>query len=47
MIKKNGLLCNPTRSNTLRFRPHLLSSRNDFDNALLIIDKSFKEMKNR
>ncbi|MAU58909.1 MAG: hypothetical protein CMC33_04540 [Flavobacteriaceae bacterium] len=47
VIKKNGLLCNPTRSNMLRFRPHLLSSINDFDNALLIIDKSFKEMKKR
>jgi ornithine--oxo-acid transaminase len=44
-IKKNGLLCNPTRSNTIRFRPHLLSNRIDFDNALSIINKSLGELK--
>ena len=42
-LKKNGLLCNPTRLKTVRFRPHLLSTKDDFENALLIIEKSLRE----
>lgn len=44
-IKKNGLLCNPTRTNSIRFRPHLLSNKIDFDNALSIINKSLIELR--
>tara|TARA_B100001173_G_scaffold312323_1_gene332947 strand:+ start:4716 stop:5942 length:1227 start_codon:yes stop_codon:yes gene_type:complete len=44
-IKKNGLLCNPTRTNSIRFRPHLLSNKIDFENALSIINKSLRELR--
>lgn len=39
-LKKNKMICNPTRSNIVRFRPHLLASKNDFDKALEIINVS-------
>ena len=47
LIKENGLLCNPTRLKTVRFRPHLLSEISDFKNALSIINKSLDELKNK
>lgn len=46
-IKKNGLLCNPTRSNTLRFRPHLLTDKIEFDYALNIINNSLDELRKK
>lgn len=39
-LKKNGVLCNPTRENSIRFRPNLLTSLDDFNYLLEMIKKS-------
>lgn len=39
-LKRNGVLCNPTRECTIRFRPNLLTSLTDFNYLLDMIKKS-------
>ena len=39
-LKFNGVLCNPTRDRTVRFRPHLLTSKKDFEKLVSEIKKS-------
>jgi L-lysine 6-transaminase len=39
-LKCNGVLCNPTRDRTVRFRPHLLASKKDFEKLVSEIQKS-------
>ena len=39
-LKQNGVLCNPTRENSIRFRPNLLTSLTDFNYLLEMIKKS-------
>ncbi len=36
-LEKNGLICNPTRDKTIRFRPHLLIKKKEIIHALEII----------
>lgn len=43
-LKENGVLCNPTREKTIRFRPHLLASKLDFEELILKVKKSLKEL---
>ena len=42
-LKENGVLCNPTRENTVRFRPHLLTETEDFEMLVNKIIKSIKD----
>ena len=42
-LKENGVLCNPTRENTVRFRPHLLTETEDFE---MLVNKIIKSIKN-
>jgi L-lysine 6-transaminase len=39
-LKINGVLCNPTRDRTVRFRPHLLTSKKDFEKLVSEIQNS-------
>jgi L-lysine 6-transaminase len=39
-LKQNGVLCNPTRDSSVRFRPHLLTTKSDFEFLLSMIEKS-------
>ncbi len=41
-LHKNGMICNPTRNKSIRFRPNLNITKNEINKALYIIDKSLK-----
>lgn len=42
-LKENGVLCNPTREKTIRFRPHLLTERQDIEFLVNKIMNSLKK----
>ncbi len=45
ILKLNGVLCNPTREKTVRFRPQLLASKNDVDKLVSEIKKTLNTIK--
>ena len=40
---KNGMLCNPTGEKSIRLRPHLTTTKEDFEKGLEIIKGSLDD----
>ena len=43
-LLKNGLIAKPTQRNIIRFSPPLIINQNEMDQAIQIIESSWKEL---
>ena len=44
LLEKNGLLCVPASDNIIRLAPPLIINKNEIDEGLQIINKTFKNL---
>ena len=43
-VRNNGMICNPTGEKTIRLRPNLAITEEDFNSCFEILEKSIKEI---